>query len=208
LKANKKQSIPKLAKIYDVYRTTLNNPIRGRKSRREGRQKLQALSPAEENELIRWISKLTITGFSPPQKLVRKMAETIRNRRTRGINDASIRLIQYPPLGRHWIRNFIRRHPRLKTIIGQTIDASRIEGTRPEALRRWFDAYRVEVIEDPNVQMENVYNIDESGFSMGAIKAGRVVLDKELRTKFQAQPGRQEWVMAIECICAVGINIP
>lgn len=207
-KANKKQSIGKLAKAYDVCRTTLNNRIKGRKSRREGRQNLQALSPAEENELIRWISKLTITGFSPPQKLVRQMAETIRNRRTRGINDASIRLIQYPPLGRHWVRNFIRRHPRLQTVVGQTIDASRIEGTRSEALRNWFDAYRVEVIEDPNVQMENVYNMDESGFSIGAIKAGRVVIDKELRTKFQAQPGRQEWVTVIECISAVGINIP
>jgi Tc5 transposase DNA-binding domain len=187
-KANKKQSIARLAKTCDVCHTTLNNRIKGRKSRREGRQRLQALSPAEENELIKWISKLTVTGFSP-QKLIRQMAETIHNRRTKGINDESIRLIQYPSLGKHWVRNFIRRHPRLKIVVGQTIEASRIDGTRPEVLKKWFDAYQTEIIEDPNVQTENMYNADESSFSIGAIKAGRVVIDKELRTRFHAQPG-------------------
>ena len=84
---------------------------------------------------------------------------------------------------------------------------ARIEGTTPEKLQRWFDAYRQEVVDDPNVLECNVYNMDESGFSIGAIKATRVVIDKTLRTKFQAEPGRQEWVTVIECICQDGTTI-
>jgi len=35
-----------------------------------------------------------------------------------------------------------------------------------------------------------------------------VVVDSTLRRKYQAQPGRQEWITVIECICANGSSIP
>ena len=44
--------------------------------------------------------------------------------------------------------------------------------------------------------------MDESGFSIGVIKAGRVVINVQMHVKLQAHPGRQEWVTVVECICA------
>ena len=62
-------------------------------------------------------------------------------------------------------------------------------------------------MKDSDVLFENVYNMDESGFSIGTIKAGRIIIDARLKSRFQAEPGRQEWVSVIECICADGTSI-
>jgi len=53
-----------------------------------------------------------------------------------------------------------------------------------------------------------MYNMDESGFSIGNIKGAQVVVDTTLLTKYQAHPGRQEWATVIECISAIGSLIP
>ncbi len=53
--------------------------------------------------------------------------------------------------------------------------------------------------------------MNESGFAIGAIEASKVVIDTRITqasTYCQAQPGRQEWVTAVECICADGSFIP
>ena len=46
------------------------------------------------------------------------------------------------------------------------------------------------------------------GFAIGSGQTSYVVVDSRLRKKYQAQPGRQEWVTAIECICVDGSSIP
>jgi hypothetical protein len=74
-----------------------------------------------------------------------------------------------------------------------TIETSRIQGTSKEKLEKWFEVYRKEV--------------DESGFSIGTIKAGRVIINSTLKSNYRAQPGRQEWVTVIECICANGTTL-
>jgi len=65
------------AAAFGVSRTTRNYIVNGRVSRRVSLQQFQALAPAEECELERWISRLTITGFAPRHALVRQMAESI-----------------------------------------------------------------------------------------------------------------------------------
>jgi hypothetical protein len=203
-KRNKNSTIVTLAEQFNVPRTTLNNRIKGRKSRRESHEKLQALTPPEERELARWISKLSITGFAPNHRLVKEMAQCIRNRRTRHDKDNPDKTIS---LGKNWVPHFLRRYPHLQTVTAHGIEASRIEGTSHETLQKWFDVYRKEVVEDPNVHEKNVYNMDESGFSIGVIKAGRVIIDSALKSNYRAQPGRQEWVTVIECICVDGSAI-
>jgi len=70
------------------------------------------------------------------------MAESIR---LCAVNDDTMTHVEYPPLGRDWVTNFIGRHPHLKTIVGQTIESSRIQGTLPNVLKKWFDAFYEEV---------------------------------------------------------------
>ena len=44
--------------------------------------------------------------------------------------------------------------------------------------------------------------MDETGFSIGAIKGAQVVMDTTLLTKYQAHPGRQESVTVLACVSA------
>jgi len=107
LKTKKYRSIRKATIDFNVKRTTLNNRFNGHKSRRESHESLQNLSSAEEGELRRWISKLMATGFSPCHSLVREMSEAIRNHRLCAVNNENIELVEYPPLGRDWVCNFL-----------------------------------------------------------------------------------------------------
>ena len=124
------------AAAFGVSHTTLNNHVNGHVSRRVSLQQFQALAPTEERELERWISKLTITGFAPRHALASQMAESIRKRRSRAVNDDTMTHVEYPPLGRDWVTNFLGRHPHLKTIVRQTIESSRIQGTLPNVLKK------------------------------------------------------------------------
>jgi len=47
--------------------------------------------------------------------------------------------------------------------------------------------------------------MDETGFSIGMIQASRVIINAAIRSRFQANPGRQEWISVVECICVDGI---
>ena len=65
------------------------------------------------------------------------------------------------------------------------------------------------VIEEYDVSSENMYNMDESGFSIGEVEASKCIINADIRQKFQkAKPGHQEWVTSVECICADGTAIP
>jgi len=50
--------------------------------------------------------------------------------------------------------------------------------------------------------------MDESGFAIGDIEASQHIINATIHQRFQAKPGRQEWVTAIECICADGSSLP
>ena len=46
------------------------------------------------------------------------------------------------------------------------------------------------------------------GFSVGTGQTAYAVVDSRLRQKYQAEPGRQEWITVVECICTDGEVIP
>ena len=46
------------------------------------------------------------------------------------------------------------------------------------------------------------------GFGVGTSQTSFVIVDSRLRRKYQAEPGRQEWVTVVECICADDDLIP
>jgi hypothetical protein len=73
-------------------------------------------------------------------------------------------------------------------------------------LKGWFDAYK-SVITELKIENYNTYNMDETRFSIRTMQSTRIIVDSTLRTRFQAHPGRQEWVSAVECICMDGTAI-
>ena len=63
-------------------------------------------------------------------------------------------------------------------------------------------------INEYDIELGNLYNMDESGFVIGDIGASQCIINATIRQQFQAKPGHQEWVTAIECVCTDGSSIP
>ena len=74
-------SIRAAALHFDVSATTLSARIKGRKTRRQTHESAQILSPAEDNTLVRWITRLTATGYPATPSLLKKVAQEAQNRR-------------------------------------------------------------------------------------------------------------------------------
>ena len=51
-----------------------------------------------------------------------------------------------------------------------------------------------------NIKLENKYNMDETGFDIGKKEAGKCIINAQVQQKYQAKPGRQEWVTVLACI--------
>jgi hypothetical protein len=64
-------------------------------------------------------------------------------------------------------------------------------------------------IDDYGIQLEDIYNFDETGFAMGLISAQEVVTRAEYYSRRALlQPRNREWVTAIEAISADGYSLP
>jgi len=202
-----KVSLNRIAKDFDVPRQTLRGRINGTLPRNKAQEDLMHLTNEEETELAKWITTLTQRGYAPRYNTIRELAGIIRNRRVIGVNDDDIQLVNYNSIGKDWVPRFISRHPQLESERRKCIEAARIKDVSSERLERWFEDLQ-NIVKEFGIEVENIYNMDESGFAIGDVEASMRIIDKTIRQKFQAKPGRQEWVTAIECICADGSFLP
>ena len=157
--------------------------------------------------MVSLITRFGASGHPLSHPQLREMAEEIRKRRLRNVNDESIQLVTYDPLGQQWVPRFLARHPQLKSVMGKCIELARVKESSPEVIKEWFNVLK-QTMDEENISWENVYNADESGFGVGKKRATRVIVDVSLKEAYQAEPGRQEWVTVMECVCADGTFIP
>ena len=194
----------------DVPKTTLYERLHGCVPRNKAHEDQEILTCAEEQELAGWISQMTRVNCAPSHPLVRHMAEHIRSRRVCNINEEYIQFVHYEPLGKHWVTRFMRRHPQLQTVLPRPIEGACVKDSLYEAIKRYFEHIH-SVIDEYNIREENIYNMDESGFAISTIEASKVIIEKQSSSNsiyHQAQPGRQEWVTSVECICMDGSFLP
>jgi hypothetical protein len=59
-----------------------------------------------------------------------------------------------------------------------------------------------------NIAPEDIYNMDEKGFCMGAIQRSHVLIPVHEREAFLRQDGSREWISVIECISGAGKSLP
>jgi hypothetical protein len=191
------------AKFFKVDRNTLTRRINGRRDHTQGHEQAQLLSSAEEDTLRLWIRRLTIGGYPASHQLIKEMVLEILTRRVTKINDDGMELVSLPTIGQDWVKRFLKRYPTLKTRRSQVIDLARWRDTSPEAINEWFDAFE-DTMQTHHFSASDIYNMDETGFAIETSQSNRVVIDTTLRTRYKVEPGRQEWVTTIECICGDG----
>ena len=112
-------------------------------------------------------------------------------------------------IGGHWVNQFIKRHPELKSKCTRKYDYQRAKCEDPKLIKAWFARVQ-ETIEKNGILMEDIYNMDETGFQMGVASTAKVVCGSETKQSHAKalQPGNREWVTAIVAVNAAGWSPP
>jgi hypothetical protein len=168
------------------------------KCRNQSYEKQQLLSSIEENELATWISNASKLGVPTPLPLVKNLAEEIRSERFASRGDSSGR-----PIYIRWIDRFRVRHPELETCFTRRIDALRFEGLECSKVKSYFDGL-AEAIRRERYPCSAIFNVDETGFSLGSTRESLVLLDKKYKKRGKKQVGRQEWITAMSAFLPWG----
>ena len=90
-------------------------------------------------------------------------------------------------LGQLWISHFIKRNPRVTSVIGRKIEASRAEAATPEQVRAFlelFEATRIRL----NIQMEDIWNMDETGIALGVCTNTQVLASSKKKKAYVKTP--------------------
>ena len=96
-----------------------------RKSRAQANEVVQLLSNAEEKTLVRWITRLTSTGFPATPALVIEMAEQTRVGRVKLASPQNTEPTQLRPIGHEWLYRFLNRYPTLKGTYSRQLETLR-----------------------------------------------------------------------------------
>ena len=176
------------AKAYNIPRTTLQARINGRPNNAASHAHQQRLNPQQEEFLVEWILEEEALGRPPSHARAREMATRILC-----MNG------DQAPLGKLWVGHFIKRNLRVALIIGRKLEALRAEAATPaqvQAFLELFERTRLRL----NIQLENIYNMDESGLSLGVCTNTQVLTGSQRKKAYVKSPENREWVTIIECI--------
>ena len=112
------------------------------------------------------------------------------------------------PLGKRRISNFIKRNPRIATMIGKPIESSHICGTQPEQINIFYENFDT-IRTRTNVRQNDVWNmpVDEHGIGLGVCNNSQVLGASGKRQTYIQSPENREWVSVLESISASGKHI-
>ena len=137
-------SISAYATTFSVPVSTLSHRLSGRTSRSTTHVYRQILSTAEEESLIKWISRLSKAGCPITLPITRDLTEEIRARRYA----LSSTPPSYPPIGKRYLDRLRNRYPIIKSIWSRQIEASRFDGTSYTVVESYFTALTDLFLED------------------------------------------------------------
>lgn len=197
------RSIRATAAHFQVPVQTVRDRMAGRKSKAQSLEKAQLLSNAEEKTLVRWITRLTSTGFPATPALVIETAEEIRRGRVKLVNSQGTQPIQLNPIGHEWLYRFLNRYPKLQGTYSRQLESLRHQEATYEKISQWFSVFRTR-FDEQNYELENIYNMDETGFAVGTTQTTRIIVDSSQKSNWKVTPGKQEWITAVECVSAAG----
>jgi hypothetical protein len=196
-------SIRKCAYAFNIPYSTLASRLSTRTSRSQSHESQKTLSTAEEETLLKAVTRLSNSGCPITLPLTRDLAEEIRLSRFR----LSSTPTSYPPISKRWIDRFRKRYPELKTIYSRALDASRFEGVNYPVVNAYFDAL-TDLFLKNSYPSDAIFNVDECGFALGTTLPSKVLIRRGDTRAFKKISGRQEWITAIECIGASGVTLP
>jgi len=192
-KAGKFKSERAATQAHRVPRTTFKARLRGQLNQHlSSHVTQQRLSQVQENFLEAWVLDEDARGYPPSHARVREMA--VQMLRHNG---------DHKPLGKRWISSFTTRHPRVASMIGRRIEAARIQHTTCVEIRAFFDRFQ-RTISEHDIQLEDIWNMDEHGIALGVCVNTRVLASLNKKRAYVTAPQGREWVSIVEVVSTTG----
>jgi len=189
-----------LARHCEVAYATVWHRAHGRRSKEDKAKCQQYLTPAEEKALPQYLKRMADLGYPIPIKHLRSLAFSI----ARGRSGADVAT---KPPGKNWPKAFEKRHfEDLKARKVKAVDWSRHDNNIHGKVTHWFEVIR-EVLEDPDVLRENVYNMDETGIMLCMLGSVKVLVGKNDLRNYRGAGVKRTMVTAIECISCDGKSL-
>ena len=107
------------------------------------------------------------------------------------------------PLGKKWISTFIKRNPRISSVIGRKIEKARAEAATHDQIKMFMEQFEA-TGKRINVLTEDIYNMDETGLALGVMTNCQVLASSSKKRAYVKSPETREWVSVIECVSAAG----
>ena len=180
-------SIRKCAYAFNIPHSTFSDRLTRATTRSRSHESQKILSTAEEETLLKSITRLSKSGCPITLSLTRDLAEEIRLSRFR----LSSTPTSYPPISKRWIDRFRKRYPELKTVYSRALDASRFEGVNYLVVNAYFDALTDLFLEN-SYPSDAIFNVDETGFTLGTTLPSKVLIKRGDTIAFKKISGRQE----------------
>jgi hypothetical protein len=179
-------SLPGEPRTYDATSKRSGVPLSTLYYRNHGRPSIEAkakgqqyLTPSEEKALEKYLKLMADLGNPVRIKYLPSLAFSIA--RQRSTNKAT------KPPGKNWPRGFQNRHPALKSRRVRAMTWERHENNIYNKIIHWFEVIK-EVLQDPAILLENVYNMDETGVMLCMLGSIQVLVSKDDLRDYRTSP--------------------
>jgi hypothetical protein len=95
------------------------------------------------------------------------------------------------PIVKRWFDRFRNYHPDIQRIWTRRTDNVRYNAIDAETVKRWFDVV-TEFFQEHQYPPERVYDMDESGFTVGTSQTSRTLVNVREKSNWKVVHGRQE----------------
>jgi hypothetical protein len=112
----------------------------------------------------------------------------------------------HQPLGKLWVSHFLKRNPRVASIVGRKIEVARAAAATPAQVLAFLELFE-RTRQRLNIQMEDIYNMDETGVALGVCTNTQVLASSSKKKAYVQSPEDREWVSVIECVSATGCKL-
>jgi hypothetical protein len=166
------KSIRKAAITFQIPPLTLQDQRKKSKSYSESYVSQQLLTPIKETTLENWIYWAAKLGAPVTLQLVKILASEIQTKWSLNHNEN-----KSSPISDRWVDCFQTCHPRIRTCFLCTIDTVLSMALDFSTIKSYFDNLG-EVLCEHKYPPSTIYNVDETGFSIGSSRKSVVLLDQ------------------------------
>ena len=191
-----KLSVRRAAMQFNVPKSTLGDRISGRTQPGSVSGPTRYLTPSEESELARFLSRCCQIGYARSKLEVIALVRRILDSKGMKIT-----------LSHGWCDSFRKRHPEFVLRVPAPVSQARSKATDPDVFMRYFDLLEETMKENGlDGKLGQMFNMDESGMPLDP-KSPKLVFEKGCHASCVTS-GDKAQITIVACVSAAGFCLP